>query len=46
MTRCSGAAEPIRADMARKKLPSNAKAIPTEQITRYFQVASKDRGYR
>jgi hypothetical protein len=28
---------------ARKNVPSSASAIPTEQISRYFQVASRER---
>ena len=31
---------------ARKKLPSSASAMPTEQISRYFQVASSERRWR
>ena len=31
---------------ARKKLPRSARAIPTEQIMRYFQVASRERRCR
>ena len=32
-----------RAATARKKLPNSARAMPTEQISRYFQVASSER---
>ena len=31
---------------ARKKFPSSASPIPTEQIRRYFQVASRERWCR
>src|SRR5262249_29555083 len=41
-----GALPPWEAATASRKLPSKAKAIPTEQISRYFQVASSERWCR
>ncbi len=46
MTSGIGSASGRAAATARKKLPSSASAMPTEQISRYFQVASSERWWR
>src|SRR3989339_1133231 len=44
-SRVSSAANPSsRAEAATRRVPMKAKATPTEHTTRYFHIASKDRG--